>query len=212
MVVLFTTIIFSCSKKNNVNPSTNNMEQIFYTQEGSRYILKTVSRNLTFVEAANSNYYPLICINSIDSANGPFYLSMTTDKRIIPVTASFSARSTGAGGSIVDIQSPYYALFRGNTGLTGFSNSTDNIVPLSKSSPIVERVFYTSNNFYNYNFKYSQSVYCNNDFISTQGGISLIFTPSLSFAYSGVAFGLNTISTTPDSYYATVVFTYFELQ
>lgn len=211
-VVLTAIICISCSKKSIINPSKK-MEQIYYTQEGSRYILKTVSLTNAFTEAAARNTAFGVCVYTDTAPTLDRYsIGVKSVKKIIPVSASLSAISTVSGNVIVDIESTYYTTVRGINGLVGAIPSFDNMKPLSKMSPLVDNVFYTNTNFYGYKIKYGQVVLSDVDFMSPQGGLSFMFTSNLAFAYTNSYLLMSNISIPADSYSIAIVFTYFELQ
>lgn len=209
IAILLLLSCLSCNKKN-INPSKKNMQQLYYTQEGKPYVIKTVSRKYNFAESFANFYYALVYVNNVNTPTDKFTLALTTSKKIIPIKACFTAGSVSLGTPILDIQSVYYSLIRGNNALVGTYDSYDHLSAITKMTALAERQFYSSDNFYGYSIKYGEAVLCENDFINPSGGCAFYFTPSIAMALNN--FVQANITTTPDTYSSNVTFTYFELQ
>jgi hypothetical protein len=188
--------------------------QIFYTQEGKAYVLKTATKYTAgyVVGVPPQNLNAFIEINASAINTNPDVLSMQTTKPMIPVSLSISITDVTAPASpvvVTDITSTYYTFLRVTAGVPTFLDP-DGHKAISKMIPLIQRVFYTSDFFYGYNVKYNDFIPNDSDFLIIQGLSYLYFQPSLANALTGYA-PTNTLPVGSTTLNATVVFTYFEL-
>lgn len=204
---LCTALIFliSCKKENISKPMAN--ERIFYTQEGKPYVLKTVTKYIPayVVTIPPLVLIPSVSINPLTPDPAGLSLEFNTDKKIIPVSYTLSIRGLS---SYCDIASPYYWVVRPQ-GLTPLIDPIAQRT-LSKQVPMVDRVFYTSDNFFNYNIRYNDLIFSDSDFINTQGYMVFYFTASLMQAFTFQDAGITVTSVSETIIYAST-FTYFEM-
>jgi hypothetical protein len=188
--------------------------QIFYTQEGKAYILKTATKYIAgyVVAAPPHSVNAFVEINAAAINTNPDALSLQTNKPILPVSFSVCMNDVTVPLSpvvVTDITSPYYIFARVMPGIPTFLDP-DGHKAISKMIPLIDRVFFTSNLFYGYNVKYNDFIPNDSDFLIIQGLSYLYFQPSLANALTGYA-PSNTLPVGTTLLNATIVFTYFEL-
>jgi hypothetical protein len=206
LIAMVAISFFSCKKEEVTITEIKSctMKQIYFTEEGSAYVLKSITKNLRAEVFAAGGYELAVHINTPVTGSQPSKLEFTTAKRIIPVIATLAiVDSYSSGNPLVDISTSYYWSLRGS------SLSFDGQPSQTKLYPLVDEMFYTSVNFYNYNVRYNQAVFNDGDFIDASTGIILSFVSSKANAFAAV-------STVPivaaGTYDCSVNFLYFELQ
>lgn len=199
---------FLSCKKEIINP-TKSMNQIFYTQEGSPYIIKTATFNVdNEALVAPLSVSPTVLLNDSSTNSSLGNLSITTKKNIIPISLSMAVRDVFAvaPGIIVDITSPYYFGVRGVTPI--LENAPDAQLPLSKMIPLIDRIFFTDSANFGFNVRYGQAVFSDGDFIDVKSRMFISFTSeqatALTFTQDGFTIPIGT-------YDGNMTFIYFEL-
>lgn len=207
-IVAICIIFQSCKKEINNPSSSKTMKQLFYTEEGSAYIVKTVTKNLMGQVIADPINYQLIAnVNQPVSASLAT-IQVTTPKRIIPVCANLAFVST-AGVTTANISSVYYGAIRGNVPN---ENAYDQQSSQAKMFPLVDQIFYTTNNLYAYNVRYTQAVFTDSDFIDVSAGVSFYFQSDLAQALTIMPNGGSLVVIPAGTYYISETFTFLELQ
>lgn len=193
----------SCKKVTVVCPENNEpMKQVFYTQEGKKYVLKTVSKVLDDQPGGPYDATPVLVFNSPGFSENPFRVLVDSPRKIIPISCTATARNTS--GTVIDITSCYYALIRTTV-------SYDHLQGISKSIPLIDSQYYTNENFYSYNFRYTQAVYSESDFIDPNGGLQLYFVNNKTDALGGWTSASAPTMPAGSAFRTVVIFTYFEL-
>jgi len=184
-----------------------NRSQLFYTEEGKTYRIRTISKTLQFINGNPSIPQPLVYINPdplFPVTSLPYIISFETPKKIIPIQLNFGVVTSTS--ILIDISSVYYSVYRGL--LSNLSN--DQIKPLCKIAPLIQRIFYTSESFYGYNFRYTNALFTEADFINTNGITTLNFVSELSGALNNQP---STALLLPlGAMKSTITFSFFELQ
>jgi hypothetical protein len=189
------------------------LEQLYYTQEGKPYILKSVTKNFaSFIPGSDITFNPLLDVNvNLPTINNkPWAIGITSPKKIIPLFCTFSACEVVTGLVQANISSPFYQVLLGNGTITGYYG----VKAISKGLAMIDRLFFSNNQNYAFNIRYGQIVYSVDDFISPSSGLLISFTNNLANAI--------TITPTPVTesikllnavnYSTCVTFLYFELQ
>lgn len=190
------------------------MKQIYYTQEGTPYILKTSTYfNPAYLLIAPNRLIPVVMVNfptGYSTSNfGSFQVS--TGKKIVPVSYSFSAvvDIVLEPVSTVDVGSVYWVAQNGNQAGTVFTTDIKSKQVLAKLYPLANRVYYSNNLNYNYSLAYNQAVLSDNDFLEANNPLGIAFFEKLSYCmtasgdYSGIVPG--------GTYKVAGTFTYFEM-
>jgi len=208
LIVIGIITISGCSKKEVSPCQSTTMKQIYYTQEGKPYVIKTVTRQSSGTYAVPTGLGTSVIINmdSIPITTQYLTISLSTPRKIIPVSCSFSLSQGGGVAPDVDVQSVYYGMTRGNVPNY---DSWDHMSAISKMIPLANKIFYASNQLYGYNVFYNQAVLTESDFIDMTGGVIFFFGPELSNALTNTSMGGATIPAV--AFRSNVVFTYFEL-
>lgn len=196
-------------KNANVSPSTNNkMQQVYYTQEGQPYVLKTVTKNVSPYASGNIAAYPTLYVNwdqGVDTAF-PNAINITTSKKIIPLYATFSAIKISDSTVFIDIATPFYYVLLGDGSMGSYSG----VKSLSKMLPYVQRSYFTDNSHFSYINNYGSVVYSLDDFLNVSSKLYVAFELSQAWALTGR--NSNYIRFTAGTNYSTsVTITYFEL-
>lgn len=200
--------LLSCSKQT-ISPtqSTNNMKQVFYTQEGKPYILCSTNKTFSIVIGVNTPLNRVVYVNADASIiSDSFAIFMDASKKMIPVWYSCSI-TDNLFAAIADISSAYYQASQGNTSFATY----DKYKPtLAKAAPLVDRIFANNGLNYNFNVRYGQIVFADNDFFEVSKPMRIEFHPNLMEA-------MTESSTTqpiivPGTYQVTITFTYFQMQ
>lgn len=199
--------LISCKKENiSINKKMAN-ERIFYTQEGTGYVLKSINKfTEAYVIAAPTSLTSTIYCNPTPLVGNNFFdITFQTTKRIIPISFSFQAMDIVTGIVEVDQLTPYIKIFNSDATINNYYR---NAIP--KIYPYVQRNFYTSLNLFNYQIQYNQLVFSDNDFAFTQD--MLIIIPSSNFAEAVIFNSLSGFATMqPGTYNIYESFTYFEM-
>jgi hypothetical protein len=189
------------------------MEQIYYTQEGHGYVLRTVSQNpRAFSTPGTTRGVVQVRVNNTATIYpDPPYganstININTTKKIIPVQAF--AVITGNVTPVVDIASVYYFPIRGIEA--PFVNSYEHFRSLGKTLPLTTRIYDDTEENYHHNFMYGQAVYNDSDFIDPTSGITFVFVNRQSMAMTNGTIDFHYEIPVGD-YYQSMIFTYFEM-
>lgn len=186
------------------------MEQIYYTQEGIPYTLKSTSKLTTAVIANPVTDFlkMLVAINPPAAGPGVLdwqFIEVKTSRPIIPIMYNVGM-VTAAGTVGADISAPYYGFTRDG------SVQTNNLIPLSKMSPVLSLMDFSDFVNFHYGCKYGQAVFSEGDFITTQGECRFPFFPMQVFGMNRV-FPASADMVVPNgTYQVAITTTYFELQ
>ncbi len=202
-------IIFQSCKKEIIHPSSSkSMKQLFYTEEGSIYVVRTATKNSVLnVLAGPAGIDINVAINTTTiplTTDLPIFVS--TSKKIIPISLNMAAVSQ-ANVITIDIASVFYTMVSGpGVGSLSYVQGPSQ----SKMFPLVDRIYYTSNSLYAYNVMYNQIVFSDSDFIDTTPGLGLYYSPDRASAMTGRA--TPTITLAAGTYDFSTTFVYLELQ
>jgi hypothetical protein len=205
LIVIFLLLV-SCQRKDIITPSKK-MEQIFYTQEGKPYILKSVTKNRPSFTGVFNFTYPELRVNFNTSAGLlPGSTDIDTPKKIIPISASLGIYDLTLGDVAIDITTPFYSVVNGFGTSNGFYGQRAQ----AKILPLIDRSFFNDLTHFAYSVKYGQSVYCLEDFIPTSDGLLISFNYSQAIGLTNQNPGI--ISSDPThTYSSSLVIVYFEL-
>jgi len=186
---------------------------IFYTQEGSPYVLKV--QTYSTINRAASTFPLVVQINLPENApvsTQPSVLVFDTPNWILPLQCNFTLAQTGTSIMIANISSCYYNFTRTFNGVLLNTQNTDILSGFSKSIPHINRIFFTDNNNYAFNIRYNQIYLSQKDFIDPNEA-QIRFKPNLnsSLLSTNSAFGIDNISIPPGNYDSNMTFLYFEL-
>jgi len=188
------------------------MDKTYYTTEGNKYILKSVTKNINNLTLiANIFCVPTLHVNRPEIEpfiiNAPNEASVITPKKIIPLSCTFSAISINIGNLIrADVISPFWFVL-----LPDLVNNYIGVKALSKFSPVINRSYFTNTAFFAYNTDYNSISVSVTDFINTSPGLIVRFCDNLAGALTGMV-NVDFITLNPDSYRTSVTFLYFELE
>jgi hypothetical protein len=200
-LVIFILALSSC-KTEQIRPKA--MDQYYYTEEGEKYVLRVITKTEPATVGVSGLVVPAVTLNNpTPSTDNGWQLSLQTEKKIIPLL--YGLTMINNTGVMVDIVSPYYALFIS----VPTSLSLENQRSLFKTVPNIERQYFTDNSHYGYGLKYGQCVYKGSDFLEPSKNNVMLFMPDMGSAAGGVYTG-GWIFLTPGSYLASVQFLYFE--
>jgi hypothetical protein len=190
------------------------MQQIYYTQEGTAYVLRTASTMSDVSIPVDSEGAIIVAINNTGEDIMPGYdnsiIEVITSKKIIPVGAYLSWATASA--TIVDISAFFYLMMEGKTA--PFNNSNIHWSAMGKMMPLLEKndIGITNPNSYHYNVRYGQAVFNDNDFIDPSIGLSLIYCEVQSgMLTQGASSSDITFNLPADDYTYGLIFTYFEM-
>lgn len=197
-------ILFLSCKKEEKQINSNPMKQLFYTQEGNPYILKTANKTSVLSIAAPQVLYKQVIFNSESLGAFPEQsIGISAVKKIIPVSYTISAFLNAAGTLNANISECYYITYYAST------SSTKNRSCLAKSVPLIDRVFYTDDANHGYSFRYSQAVYSDTDFLDTDN-LTLYMVNTLDRAMC-FQYDQASPSLAAADYTLAITFTYFEM-
>jgi len=187
------------------------MEQVFYTQQGNPYVIKSATKTVEYTVPPASFYQerPRAFVNRVDLAQiidtMPDNIGINTSSKIVPLMMVCAWVDTNTSNIEVDQTSPYYSMQRGGGSDAAYMPS------LSKIIPLIDRVYYTSPAEYQYNLRYGQIVLNDIDFMDAGSGMLLWFHDQQAWA---VVNGLNQLApNVPEGVYTvTTMFIYFEMQ
>jgi len=183
-------------------------QNIFYTQEGNQYILKTANKFTNIVGLAPQIISADIYVNvPMSITPGLFDLLVSTNRKIIPLSYSLSVLEFDLEVVTIDISTPYMVV--ANTGTSQYNSEFRN--SLNKKYPYINRNFYTSNNFYNYFLQYNQLVFSENDFINSSTSLTITPMSTLAEANTSIQAGQNPEILIAGNYIVNSSFNYFEL-
>lgn len=199
-------ILFSC-KKEDLQPSNKKMEQIYYTQEGKPYVLKTISKtgDYTAFVPFSTGFNVFVNLNAPTALATAVSLQTNTPKRIIPVMGTFSLIKTSDSSTYANISSPYYFTYFGDFSTREFAS----LRALGKMNPLIDRLFFSDTKNYAYNARYGEAVFATDDFLNPSAGLIVSFNTDLAGALTATG---QTFSIAADTYKIAITFTYFELQ
>jgi hypothetical protein len=183
------------------------MQQILYTQEGSKYIIKTANKFSVISLAAPENVQIFAMIKPDGNFPPDYYnLVVNTSKKIIPIGFTFSVIESGVFPH-ADISS-VFCYIQYNAGST--PRPPSNTTYLSKMAPYVYTDYFTNNNYYAYRYKYKDIIYSDSDFTETSNSIN-IFTSTQQGAMTGLGAPTDIITVPIGSHHVMLTFTYFEM-
>jgi hypothetical protein len=185
------------------------MQRIFYTQEGSKYIIKTANKYtfpVNIVAPANIQIFAMIKPDGTHSS-GYNNITINTSKKIIPIGFTFSLIESGVYNT-VDISSVYTSIMY-NQGLT--PRPASNSTYLAKMIPYVKTDFFTNNLLYAQRYKYEEIVYSDSDFTETSNSITIFSSMSQSGALTGLGTIEDQLQIPIGNYNGMITFTYFEM-
>jgi hypothetical protein len=181
------------------------MKRTYYTTEGKAYILRVSTKNVDALAVAASSFTPRITVNDLTPSTLPYILNINTDKKIVPLICTLSMVDAVAPYStLVDIVSVFYSMDSNGSNNSNFQKS------LLKRQGYVDRLYYTSNNFYAYNLAYSQMLLNDDDFIDVNSQLNFDFLPSPASAF--VVDTTQQASIPASSYNICISFLYFEME
>jgi len=156
--------------------------QLFYTEEGKTYVVRTIStKKVDFNNVTAINQVPTLIINpplGFPTSIFPTLLEYSTPKKIIPIQFNYSVLRGGFSIPDIDISSCYYGFYR------LFGPNQDHINAFNKMIPLIQRVFYTTDNYYAYNCRYTNCLLAEKDFIDPNGTSEFRFFPEIANAIS----------------------------
>ncbi len=160
MVVMTALFLTSSTVKN------KKMVQIFYTQEGTPYVLRTVTKytpNIAIGLGSGVQFAVKFNTSALAVAEYTSF-QIYTQKRVIPVMFNASMQTYLDDELWVNIASPFFSMTRQTAMKQDYAKAA------SKMWPMVEMIMYTNNANYNYGIKYGQTVLSDSDFVEvTQG-------------------------------------------
>jgi hypothetical protein len=189
------------------------MNNIYYTQEGTPYILKSISKNIPNWSSITGTIAPNVFVNiNSDNSGVAYIIDLKTSKKIIPISLSFAALDNSNLSIFANVTSPYYACFRNKTTILNPLKSTfEQLRPLGKIIPFIDRPFFTDNQNFFYNVKYNDSVFSDVDFITPVGGFFIEFTSNQVDALTSNPSSIGFIPFVAGPFYNTsITFCYFE--
>lgn len=189
------------------NVKNKEMQQIYYTQEGNAYVLKTVTKYTRSVALVSGNQLGFVVTFNNSPFTPPDYTSfkIVTNKRIVPVMFFAGMEGAVSNDVSVNISTPYFIMQRSGTF------KTDYLKALSKMIPNINMIMYTDNGNYGYGLKYGQSVLSDQDFIEVTQGCDFFIADILGYAMVGRQHN-PTILTPSGNYNLGISFAYFEMQ
>lgn len=188
------------------------MQQIYYTQEGTPYVLKVQTNrfNYDFGGVADSGTLEVTVNGAMTGqSDDQFRLDIKTNNPIIPVMCVYGCNDGTASPIIryADIMSVYYSFHE----VTFNAISQRHLAPLTKMAALVDRIYFTDTDHYAYSLKYGQVVLTANDFIPVNGICGFKFKPFMSDAFDNDATEI-TIPALVNNTQIGISFLYFELQ
>lgn len=182
-------------------------ERLYYTQEGSAYVLKAESKNNFSSVAIDTSFSWYMYINYPSNLNlADYQLNIRTEKRIIPLMSYLAYIDTSNGEEVVNIAAVYYGLYIGSAA------SFKHQKALMKIFPYVQCIFNTSNNLFNYQLEHDKVLFSNEDFIDTSSPIRLTIERNMTAGFTSIALVAGTeISIPAASYSISVGFLYYEM-
>lgn len=206
--------------------NNNPKAHIYYTQEGTPYLLRRVVRKIerfTVIPGTNDHIYLVAVFNPQNSVsnwltispNGSIEITQTQNK-VIPVMFNFQmvqidSSLIGINPTVANLQLPYYSLQTDFSTLGG--TEFNHLNALSKMAPLVEMIeadVTTGNVTLAYGCKYGQANFQDNDFMPVQGSAAFVFDMSSANSWTARPQYV-TIASTFDVV-GEISFTYFELQ
>jgi len=190
------------------------MKQLYYTQEGQSYILKSQSKRFVhdFGEMGESGDIEVVVNGPItNQSNERFRLDFKTDKPIIPVQCCYGAVKVVGGTRYVDVMSVYYSFHDVDFDIV----NNQHLPGLTKMVPCVQAIYYTSNSHYAYGIKYGQTVLSTTDFIPCTGRAGFKFKNFMADSFTDDADAVTIPIVSPatvNEVQVDITFLYFELQ
>lgn len=188
------------------------MNQVYYTEEGAVYKLRTISDAAFFqVLPASPNLSLSVGVNLPPNTVSPVgNLRLNTSRKIIPLMFSAGMTDLIANLQIANIQRVFFRV-SDSTGAT-LPNS---VTVLMKN---IANMGYETNNLFDspnehlYGIKYNQCVYKESDFLQFSSSSSIDFTRTLAESLSATNLIVNQIPYPASTYSYGFSFLYFELQ
>jgi hypothetical protein len=187
------------------------MKQVYYTQEGHSYILKSINKDINVTFAGATGIINTVGVNLTAAEKAAIvnqtFLFVDTGKKIIPLSYTFSAFNLPVPNTVAsNTVKCYYDI--GSWG--GGAKYNKYKTTLAKTVPYIERIYYTDDLFHAYTVQYNQLVFSDEDFIETSQGLGVRFTGTLTQAMTGQV--VESESLAAGQYAITITFTYFEMQ
>jgi hypothetical protein len=161
------------------------MKQIYYTQEGTAYYLRSASRLIRSLPIAiNTGLNPNVTFNEAVNnvnPNSPDTIYVETGKAIIPLLMFYNVINTAVGVTLCSNQMPYWSVQNVGTGtpitnangLTPLLKNLANVETQYKEIPIPAFPAQPLND--KYGIKYNQCVYSEKDFITLENKTIVAF-------------------------------------
>lgn len=194
-------------------------QRIYYTQEGTRYILKRASQRIPLFNGVGIPLYLVAefvsqnALSSWASAQPNSSISIVNATRpVIPIMLNYMALDgtigPGSTNTLCNYQLPYYT-FQTSVVPTG-QPSLQNLKPLVKMMPIIDMIEADpSSQTIAYGCRFDVPTFADDDFIEVQGSAAFIFDSSAANAFNGLP---NFIELSDTNVSATISILYFELQ
>lgn len=179
----------------------NKMEQVYYTQEGKPYVLKTaniVLLNQVIPVLPNVKYSVRFQQDAIpDPLLNPLCVAMPiqASKAVVPLMLFYSVFDNAGLAQIATVATPYYS----STPPLPIGNQ---IKTISKILPNVELIFRLAanpTNFIQHGLKYNQVVLSDDDFTTINPFAQFSFSPNYSGAFSPLSVGGINLTASPDA-------------
>lgn len=200
-------------------------EKIYYTQEGSPYLLRGATRTIPVLTPATFDTFMGVIFNPQNSSTNWNTLSPNgfieienANKPIVPISFNYQVVHSnillpGTAFTLANLQLPYYMIqYKFDpTGLQGLN--WNNLKALSKMTPLINIIEADPvTGTLVYGVRYDAVSLANDDFIEIQGSAACLFQQSAANAFTGKPVAFHIADPTPGFTTIVMTCTYFELQ
>jgi hypothetical protein len=163
------------------------MKQLYYTEEGMPYIIRSCSRYEQIENYAGGSMIPFIYINrdhtGYTEEQASPAIRINTSNKIIPVLYSLGIYQETPQAYSTNFRTPFFTC---ETGLgAGAAFTTDLFSSLNKIGGIAEREYVTDEQNFSWNLKYTQAVLSASDFIEPSNGVQFAAVQNIAPALTG---------------------------
>lgn len=194
------------------------MKAVYQTQEGSSYVLRSVSKRLGFSTLAAYSFPLTLHVNQPDTTLYPdfwhVYKLNGQQPKIIPVMAYLNTSPSGVappGPTLLEIETPFYTAWSPSPPGNQSSLSLNAQSKMYSQTRLINN---TSADQQRYVINYETFNFSDADFIDCTGGFQFIFTRFQRIAYTsppGVFYNYNEFTLGIGNYLTSISFLYFEM-
>jgi hypothetical protein len=204
--------------------NNNPKQRIFYTQEGTPYVIRRFTQVMpNIINATGMTVFLVAVFNPANSTSNWFTRSpfgavaIQSNKPVVPIMFDWMVVGEMAGPPrtfpvIANLQLPWYCV-QDQFDPSGGGGNYQNLKALAKMSPMIEMIESDPATITSiYGLKYGQAALQDDDFMEVQGSAAFIFTQSAANAYCNLPEPIAIPDNALNAYFPVITFSYFELQ